>query len=109
MAAISPESKIKNPADAAQDRLNNRAHGGVQAARRVHGDQNQIGVLVVRFRDSTDEVFGKDRLDFAVDVKLDNFGSGRRRLRGRGLGYKGVIEAENRAANHTRKQNQQAK
>ena len=47
-------------------------HGGIEAAGRIHRDQNQAGVLAVRLVDSVDDVFGENRLDFAVDTKLDD-------------------------------------
>ena len=87
MAATSAESRMKNPAEAArepvgytirddrhgrtQDRLDYFAHGGVEAAGRVDRDQDQAGMFSIGLFDFTDDVFGEDGLDFAVNVKFD--------------------------------------
>ena len=55
-----------------QNVLDDVFHGRAQAARRVHGDEDQTGVLAGRFGDSAVDVFGHDRLDFVADAQFDH-------------------------------------
>ena len=54
--------------------LNHIFHGSAQAAGRIHGDQNEAGMLLSRLADAAIDVFGHDRLDFVADSHFDYAG-----------------------------------
>jgi hypothetical protein len=50
------------------------AHRRVEAARRVHRDEDERSTIAVGPIDSFGDVLGEDRIDLAADVKLDDAG-----------------------------------
>ena len=88
MAAMSAESRMKNPAEAPREAvgqmytddrnrrgenvLDDFLHRGLQAAGRIHGDQDQGRLFARGLVDALGDVFGHDGLDSVGDVQLDD-------------------------------------
>ncbi|MNZ88437.1 hypothetical protein D3C78_1073300 [compost metagenome] len=64
-----------------EDRLDDRAHGGVQPARRVHADHDQRCLLFLGTGDAAHQVVGGGRPDRTVDAEHHHRRAGRRRSR----------------------------